>query len=129
MQRRQSRALRRLMALGVFVSLVTSAPALAQDREHVFAWMAPSGPVDAFTIYLGQSSGTYTQTVPLAFVPPDADGATRSAVTLDSALGYFATMTATNQSGESPHSNEIFIAPSACDPAACDDGDPCTADD
>ncbi|MBW2415497.1 MAG: hypothetical protein JRG76_13400, partial [Deltaproteobacteria bacterium] len=117
------------LLLAALVASIATSPALAQEREHVFGWIAPPESVDGFTIHLGPTSETYTQQVELDFVPPDPDGVTRAAVILDSSLGYFATVTATNSAGESPHSNELFIGPSVCDPAACDDGDPCTADD
>jgi hypothetical protein len=126
---RQRRSLRGLIALAAFASLIGGTPAFAQDRDHVFAWIAPSEPVDAYTLRLGQASEDYTQQVDLTFLQPDADGITRSLVTLDSSLGYYVSMTASYQGAESNPSNEIFVPASVCAPASCDDANPCTADD
>lgn len=116
------------MALGVLVSLVAGPPSLAQARDQVFAWIAPSDPVDAYTLYLGQSSGIYSDEIDIPFAAADADGVTRSIVTLDDTQGYYVVATASYQGAESSFSNEIFIAPSVCDASGCDDGNPCTVD-
>jgi len=74
-------------------------------------------------------SSAYDQNLDLGFVFPDEDGVTRETIVLDAATGYYLAMTAYNEAGQSEISNEIFVAASACDPLACDDGNPCTADD
>jgi hypothetical protein len=48
---------------------------------------------------------------------------------LDSSQDYYVRMTEySNQGLESVLSNEIVVAALSCDPAACNDGNPCTAD-
>jgi hypothetical protein len=51
-------------------------------------------------------------------------------VIVDEAFSYTVDMTASNEFGESARSNQIHIEARLpiCDPALCDDGDPCTAD-
>jgi len=64
----------------------------------------------------------------LGAVAPDPDGIARAALQLDAATAYLVSMTAYNAAGESLPSNQISVPAVSCDPAACDDGDPCTAD-
>ena len=120
---------RLLLALFTIVIWITGAPALAQDRERVLEWMAPAGAVDGYTVYLGQTSRNYNEMLDLSFVPAGGDGVTRTTLILDSNLDYYVAITARNAAGESDYSNEILIPASVCDPAGCDDADPCTADD
>jgi hypothetical protein len=117
-----------LFAFAALVCLNVAA-SNAADRERVLGWIAPSGEPGGFQVFLGERSHDYTEVIDLGFVPPDADGVTRTTLNLDSALGYFVAMTAYNDVGESDYSNELFVPASACEPLACDDDDPCTADD
>jgi hypothetical protein len=115
-----------------FVSFVVlsglSPRARALEREYVLRWLPPSGTVDGYRAYLAPQ-GLSTQALDLGAVAPDPDGIARATLQLDAAITYGVSMTAYNAAGESPRSNQITVAASACDPAACSDGDPCTADD
>ncbi len=117
-----------LFAFAALVCLDVAA-SNAADRERVLQWIAPTGEPVGYQVFLGDRSRDYTEEIDLGFVPPDTDGITRTTLILDSALGYFVAMTAYNDLGESDYSNELFVPASACDPQACDDDDPCTADD
>jgi hypothetical protein len=73
--------------------------------------------------------GQASQVLDLGAVPPDGDGIARESLQLEATQSFSVSMTAYNQAGESARSNQITVPASACDPAACDDGNPCTADD
>lgn len=109
--------------------LLTAAPALGGERDYVLEWLPPAGSVDGYRVLLGPQVGTYDETADLGYVDQDPDGICRATLILDAAQTYHVAMTAWNAYGESDLSNEIRVAASACDPAVCDDGDPCTADD
>jgi hypothetical protein len=113
----------------VFVLLLaTPLVARAVDREFVLKWLPPSGTVNGYRVYLG-TAGQPMQALDLGAVASDPDGIAREALQLDAAKTYTVEMTAYNQVGESARSNQIAVPASTCDPAACSDGDPCTADD
>jgi len=78
--------------------------------EHEFGWIAPSGPINHYMIYLGEESQSPTRTVPFLFKEADADGITRTSIEIDANVGHYATITAHNEAGESLHSNEIYVA-------------------
>lgn len=99
----------------------------ALDREYVVRWLPPAGDVSGYRVYL-TPEGQSTQSLDLGEVAPDADGIARESLQLDAYRAYAVDMTAYNSAGESPHSNQITIPASSCDPAVCDDRDPCTAD-
>ncbi len=110
---------------------VALAPALliASPRDYVLQWIPPSGSVEGYRVHLGGGPSLYSQIIDLGVVPIDPDGIGRATLTLDSASDHYVALTAYNSAGESPPSNEIVVAASACDASACDDGQACTADD
>jgi hypothetical protein len=126
--------LRRYLSAAAWTVLVSLMlyPALASaaERDYVLQWLPPAdSQVDGYNVYLGAESGAYSDWIDLGAVPMDPDGVGRSVLTLDAAADYYVSMTAYNGMGESELSNEIIIAAMLCDPALCDDGNPCTADD
>ncbi len=121
----------RWAALGCSLALGALAPTglAAAARDHVLQWVPPSGSVTGYRVWLGQTPSLYDQIVDLGLVLPDVDGFGRATVTLDATRDYFIALSAYNDAGESPRSNEIELAASVCDPALCDDLQQCTADD
>ena len=108
-----------------FAALLLTAPAAA--FEQPLAWIAPSGIVDGYRVHVGVAPGSYTSAIDLGPVAPDASGVGHANVTLADGQAYYVALSAYNAVGESPLSNEHrVVAP--CDPAACDDGNPCTED-
>ncbi len=103
--------------------------AAAATRDQVIAWIPPSGNVAGYRVYVGSAPAAYAQIIDLGAVQTDPDGVGRSTLTLDATRDTYIALTAYNAAGESPHSNEIRVAASACDPALCSDGSDCTADD
>lgn len=101
----------------------------AGPRDYVLQWVPPSGVVEGYRVRLGGAPSLYQQIIDLGVVPVDPDGIGRATLTLDSASAYYIALTAYNSAGESPLSNEIAVAASACDPSACSDAQECTADD
>ncbi len=101
----------------------------AGTRDAVLQWLPPAGVVDGYRVRLGGAPSLYSQILDLGVVPVDPDGIGRATLTLDSDTDYYIAVSAYNDSGESPRSNEIVIAASACDPSGCDDAQQCTADD
>jgi hypothetical protein len=101
----------------------------AAARDYVLQWRPPSGVIDGYRVHLGNNPSLYSQLLDLGVVPIDPDGIGRATLTLDSASDYYIALTAYNGVGESPPSNEIRVAASACDPRYCDDAQQCTADD
>jgi hypothetical protein len=85
--------------------------------------------VSGYHAHVGGAPSLYSQILDLGTVPIDPDGIGRATLTLDAASDYYITLSAYNGAGESPLSNEIKVAASACDPSACSDGQECTADD
>jgi hypothetical protein len=85
--------------------------------------------VGGYRVHLGSAPSLYNQILDLGVVPIDPDGIGRATLTLDSTTSYYIALTAYNGVGESPPSNEINVAASACDPSACNDARECTADD
>jgi len=122
----RSRWSRLLSAFWLVLALPTAGRAL--DREYVLRWLPSSGEVDGYRVYL-DVMGQATQVLDLGAVSADPDGIAREALQLDATQSYLVSMTAYNAAGESSKSNAVTIQASTCDPAACDDGDPCTADD
>jgi hypothetical protein len=96
------------------------------EREVVLRFLPPHGPVEGYRVLLTNEATLLATVLDVGWVAPDADGVGSTAVMLDDAA-YLAAMTAYNQVGESPPSNQIRIA-EVCDPALCDDGNACTAD-
>ena len=121
----------RAAALGFLSALCALAPTAlgAVPRDHVLQWIPPSGVVDGYRVHLGQTPSLYDQILDLGVVPIDIDGIGRATLTLDSTRDYYMAVTAYNGVGESPPSNQIALAASACDPRYCDDAQQCTADD
>lgn len=122
----RSRHLEFLCAFAAALALPLASQAL--DREYVLRWLPPSGEVNGYRVYL-DVSGQATQALDLGAVAPDPDGIAREALQLDAAKTWSLSMTAYNTAGESTRSNLVVVQASTCDPAACNDGDPCTADD
>ena len=123
-RRRNPLAAALAVALALSPALLTASP-----RDYVLQWIPPSGTVEGYRAHLGSAPSLYSQVIDLGVVPVDPDGIGRATLTLDSASDYYVSLTAYNGAGESPPSNEIVVAASACDAAACDDGQACTADD
>lgn len=114
----------------LFTSLgLLAARASAETRDRVLEWRPPSGPVSGYLVHLGNAPSTYGQVIDLGAVPTDSDGVGRSTLTLDATREYFVAMSAYNDAGDSPLSNEIKVGASQCNVSACDDGLTCTADD
>jgi hypothetical protein len=110
-----------------FTSLLLAGPAAA--LEQPLAWIAPSGIVDGYRVHVGAAPGSYTSVVDLGAVTPDASGIGHASVTLEDGQDHYLAVSAYNAAGESPLSNELRVAaPAVCEPAACDDGNPCTED-
>jgi hypothetical protein len=115
-------------ALAALLSLAPGGLA-AGTRDYVLQWVPPAGAVDGYRVYLGAAPSLYRQVLDLGLVPVDVDGIGRATLTLDAGLDTYVALTAYNAAGESPRSNEIVVAASACDPSLCDDAQQCTADD
>ena len=101
----------------------------ASPRDYVLQWLPPAGAVGGYRVRLGTQPSLYDQILDLGVVPIDPDGIGRATLRLDSASDYYVALTAYNDAGESPRSNEIRVAASLCDPSFCDDAQECTADD
>lgn len=105
-----------------------AAPAGAQ-REYVVQWM-PSADAGGYTLHVGDASGSYASTLDFGAVAPDADGVCRRPIYVDETQDQYLAMSAYNDAGRSPLSNEIVVAAaSVCDPTGCDDANACTVDD
>jgi hypothetical protein len=130
-----SRGLRALSlgALAAFVTvccLALGANASAQTREHTLQWVQPEGPEPSgYLAYLGAEPGVYSEVLDLGPVGPDPDGTRRATLILDAYTSYYIAITAYNNLGESPISDEVFSPSAACLSSLCDDRNPCTADD
>jgi hypothetical protein len=122
-----------LGALAIFVTvccLALAANASAQTREHTLRWVQPEGPEPSgYLTYLGAESGVYSEVLDLGPVSPDPDGTRRTTLILDAYTSHYIAISAYNELGESPLSNEVFSPSAACLSSLCDDGNPCTADD
>lgn len=106
------------------------ASASAETREHPLLWLqSEGGEPTGFLAYLGEEPGVYLEVLDLGPVSPDADETRRATLILDAYTSYYIAISAYNEAGESPLSNEIFSPSTACLASFCDDGNPCTADD
>jgi hypothetical protein len=106
-------------------------PASALERDVPLRFLPPAGSeVTGYRVYVTDDATGLEDLWDVGLVLPDSDGVARTAVMLDAARSYHVGMTAYNDTGESALSNQIQVAAEApvCDPALCDDGDPCTAD-
>jgi hypothetical protein len=121
----------RWLALALAAALgLTPVDLAAADREYVVRWLPPANvAVDGYRVQLTPETRDASRSLDLGWVPSDADGVGRYTLMLAAEVGHFVTMTSYNAAGESQPSNEIFVPASSCDPSACDDGDPCSADD
>jgi hypothetical protein len=108
-----------------FVALLLVGPAAA--FEQPLAWIAPPGTVDGYRVHVGAAPGSYASAIDLGPVAPDASGVGRASISLPDGQTHYVALSAYNAAGESPFSNELRLA-APCDPAACDDGNPCTED-
>jgi hypothetical protein len=120
---------RSLIAALVLSSLAI--PAAAQDRGFLVRFLPSEGPdVESYTVYVTDIATALEEPLDVGFVPPDADGVAKTTVWLDATRSYRLEMTARNSTGESSRSNSIHVFAEApvCEPAFCDDGNPCTAD-
>ncbi len=122
---RRARAAVRLAVL----ALAAAGPAHADPRSVELRWLQPAGadPI-GFAAHVGQAAGSYEQEIDLGPAPAGADGLRRAELVLDDAWSWAVALHAYNEAGASALSNEIVIAALACEPAACEDGEPCTAD-
>jgi hypothetical protein len=100
----------------------------AAALEQPLAWIAPAGTVDGYRVHVGDAPGGYDRVVDLGAVTPDASGVGHASVSLADGRDQYVAISAYNAAGESPLSNELRVAAAACDPAACDDANPCTED-
>ena len=119
-------------AAALLAALALGAPrgALAEDVTVRIRWLQPEG-VEAvgWVAHIGTEPGVYVQEIDLGPVEPASSGRRKAYLALDTMTSYVVALSAYNAAGESPLSNEISIAATEiCDPQACDDGDPCTAD-
>jgi len=120
-----------LLLLAGLILVQTFAPARTPsaqtfEREVLLRFLPPPGLVEGYRVLLTNEATSLATVLDVGFVAPGADGVGSTAVLLDAAA-YLVAMTAYNTAGESLPSNQIRIA-EACDPAPCDDGNPCTAD-
>lgn len=122
-------------AAGCFIAALVSgwsiSPAAAQEHERLIRFLPSDGPeVESYTVYVTDLASAREQPLDLGFVPAGADGVAQASVWLDAARSYRLEMTARNYAGESNRSNAIYVDAAApvCDPAFCDDGNPCTVD-
>jgi hypothetical protein len=117
-----------LLLLAASALLQAPLPAAGQtaEREIDLRFLPPAGAVDGYRFRLTNEDSGVATPLDVGLVAPDASGVCHSPVLLDAAP-YRVSMTAYNTAGESAPSNEIQI-PGLCDVAACDDGNPCTAD-
>ena len=104
-RRLNSRPLLALLTI-VIVIVITGTPALAQDRERVLEWIAPSSIVDSYAVYLGQTSRNYNEMLDLGPVPAEGDGVTRTTLILDSNVDYHVAVTASNEASRLRIRNE-----------------------
>jgi hypothetical protein len=112
-----------------FCCLALAATAAAQTREQTLHWIQPEGPQPlGYFTYLGSEPGVYSEVLDLGPVSPEADGTRRTTLILDALTPYYISISAYNEVGESPLSDEIFSASAACLSAVCNDENPCTAD-
>jgi len=119
---------RRSLRIAASLSLLTwIVPAAlgAAERDRVLEWIPPAGIVDGYRVHVGAASSSYDDVLDLGSVPKDPDGICRSTLTLAAERDYYIAVSAYNAAGESGLSNEIRVEASACDPAACDDGNVC----
>jgi hypothetical protein len=131
MEKRNRRRFIPALLVAALAGLSSLAPGVitAASRDYVLQWVPPTGTIDGYRVHLGSGQSLYDRVIDLGLVPIDPDGLGRATLTLDSASNYYVALTAYNGAGESPPSNEIVIAASACDPSYCDDAQECTADD
>ncbi len=117
-------------ALAASLLWTLAGPVGAQDRDVLLRFLPPDSEVTGYSVYATDVASELEELFEVGFVAPDSDGVARTSVVLDAARSYRVSMTAYNDAGESARSNELHIAAEApiCDPAPCDDGDPCTAD-
>jgi len=103
--------------------------AAGYERVHTLRWMQPEGAAPTgFAMALGSTSGQYGETRDLGAVSAGADGLYRADVVLDAFQDYYVVVTAYNEVGSSPRSNEILVAKAVCDETFCEDGESCTRD-
>jgi hypothetical protein len=121
-----------LGALAIFAivcCLALPANASAQTREHTIQWVQSEGPEPSgFLAYLGAEPGVYSEVLDLGPVDPEPDGTRWATLILDAYTTYYIAISAYNDLGESPLSDEVFSPSDACRSLLCDDGNPCTAD-
>jgi hypothetical protein len=108
-------------------------PLVAQgaERDYLLRWFAPQDPdIAGYEVYLALESMSYGEGLDIGYVAPDPNGIASFLLEgLDAGLDYYVVMTAYDAANNvSGFSNEIVIRALACDPSACNDGDPCTAD-
>jgi hypothetical protein len=115
-----------LAIFAVVCCLALPADASGQTREHTLQWIQPEGPEPSgFLTYLGAEPGVYSEVLDLGPVDPDPDGTRRATLILDAYTTYYIAISAYNDLGESPLSDEVFSPSDACGSLLCDDGDAC----
>jgi hypothetical protein len=96
-------------------ALTHPASAAAGQRQHRIRWIPAAGdPVDEYRVYLGDSSGTYTQVIPIQTYQVDAQGVAHVELALENERAYFIAMTSLRGALESSLSNEIYLSPLLC---------------
>jgi hypothetical protein len=114
----------------VVLAAALSASAAHAIREVVVQWQSDGQGIDGFRLHVGPNSGSYLQSTDLGPVTPDVDGVYRYPLFVDETVDTFVAMTAYNQAGDSPTSNEMsYPAVASCDASTCDDQNACTVDD
>jgi hypothetical protein len=117
-------------ALLAALALAAPRAGFAENVDVRIRWLQPEGvEPTGWVAHIGTEPGVYVQEIDLGAVQPNSTGRRTAYLALDSMTDYVVALSAYNAAGESPLSNEIAIAAAeVCEPAACDDGNPCTAD-
>jgi hypothetical protein len=122
------------LSLLLFAALLCcGAPQGAQalDRDITLEFLPPEngGEISGYNVYAIDEGSGALQLFDAGLPMPDANGVARTIVALARESAYRVTMTAYGSGGESEDSNARLVpAENVCDPASCDDGDPCTLD-
>jgi hypothetical protein len=121
----------RKLAAALLGALALGAPgtALAEDVTVQLRWLQPEGEQpEGWVAHIGTEPGVYTLEIDLGSPAASSHGMRKAPLIVDSLTSYVVALSAYNEAGESPLSNEIALAPATCAEAGCDDGNPCTAD-
>lgn len=128
--RAASRRSTTLLDLAVFLLFTLPLAAQALDRDVVLEFLPPgSGGATGYYIYATDEGTGVEEKYDAGLAVPDGDGIARTIVVLAEERSYRVSMTTYGEGGESEDSNSLVVTPvDICDPADCDDDDPCTLD-